>query len=112
MQLHENIKARRIELGMTQEELAKKMGYSSRSAINRIESGQRDISQAKIEAFAAALKTDGATLMGYTNHSEPIIDKYSYELHNSPKLKRLYEIIRTLDDSKLDALITLLEVRE
>ncbi len=32
-QLYKNIKARRIELGLTQQELAEKMGYTNRSSI-------------------------------------------------------------------------------
>lgn len=35
-ELYKNIRARRHELGMSQEELAKKMGYTSRSTIAKI----------------------------------------------------------------------------
>ena len=38
-----NIKARRTALKMTQEELAAKMGYKSKSTINKIELGINDI---------------------------------------------------------------------
>ena len=40
-----NIKKRRIALGLTQEDLAKKLGYKSKSTINKIEKGINDISQ-------------------------------------------------------------------
>ena len=36
-ELHINIKKRRAEIGMSQEELARKMGYTSRSSIAKIE---------------------------------------------------------------------------
>ena len=49
------IRQRRIELGMTQEELAHKLGYKSKSTINKIEIGVNGISQSKITDFAAAL---------------------------------------------------------
>jgi len=49
------IKQRRLELGMTQEELAHKLGYKSKSSINKIELGITDISQSKIIDFANAL---------------------------------------------------------
>ena len=62
--LYENIRARRIALHMTQQELAKKLGYKSTSAIAKIESGENDIPQSKIAAFAAALDTTPANLMG------------------------------------------------
>ena len=38
-QLYKNIKARRVELGLTQQELAEKMGYTNRSSIAKIENG-------------------------------------------------------------------------
>ena len=37
------IKARREELGMTQAELAKRLGYKSKTTIAKIESGVNDI---------------------------------------------------------------------
>ena len=57
MELYKRIKARREELGMSQEELATKLGYKSRSTINKIEMGKNDITQSKIIAFANALQT-------------------------------------------------------
>ena len=55
MELYKRIKARREELGMSQEELATKLGYKSRSTINKIEMGKNDITQSKIIAFALSL---------------------------------------------------------
>ena len=57
------IKKRRKELGLTQEELATRLGYKSKSTINKIESGINDITQAKIIQFAKALETTPAHLM-------------------------------------------------
>ena len=68
MKLYENIRLRREELGMSQQELADKLGYTSRSTITKIESGENDLTQSKIEAFAKALKISPIELMGY--HSE------------------------------------------
>lgn len=51
----EMIKARRIALGWTQEDLAKKTGYTSKSSINKIELGINDIPQRKIVQFANVL---------------------------------------------------------
>lgn len=56
---------KRKELGMTQEELAKKMGYKSKSTINKIENGTNDIPQSKIVKFAEVLNTTIAYLMGW-----------------------------------------------
>lgn len=62
--IYENIRKRREELGLSQEELASRMGYRSRSSINKIESGANDIPQSKITAFARALHTTPAYLLG------------------------------------------------
>lgn len=40
MEIYKRIRARREELGISQEELAKRMGYRSRSSINKIENGE------------------------------------------------------------------------
>nr|DAU37956.1 MAG TPA: LexA repressor [Caudoviricetes sp.] len=55
---------RREELGLSQEALAKRMGYKSKSSINKIEMGINDIPQSKVLAFARALNTTTAYLMG------------------------------------------------
>ena len=60
-----NISRFRKELGMTQEDLAKLMGYKSKSTINKIELGINDIPQSKIVQFAQALGTTPAELMGW-----------------------------------------------
>ena len=54
MTVYDRIKNRRLELGMSQADLANKLGYKSRSAINKIENGLRDISQSKLSQFAEA----------------------------------------------------------
>lgn len=46
--LCEKIKEIRLENGMSQDEMAKALGYANRSAINKIESGQRGISCDKL----------------------------------------------------------------
>ena len=50
---------------MSQDELARMLGYKSRSSINKIEKGENDIPQSKIVAFAGALKTTPEYLMGW-----------------------------------------------
>lgn len=96
--LYENIRARRLALGMSQGDLAQEMGYTSRSTIAKIESGENDITQSKIEAFAKALKTTPATLMGWDVGESPQKEKspteaedditfndFTYAMHNEGK---------------------------
>lgn len=65
-----NIKARRIELQMTQRELAAKMGYTDHTTITRIEAGKTDPPQSRIAQFAKALNTTPARLMGWEEKPE------------------------------------------
>jgi len=63
--LNERIRERREALGLSQADLAERLGYSDRSTIAKIESGINDITQSKIEAFAQVLHTTPAYLMGW-----------------------------------------------
>lgn len=63
----DNILFMRKKLGWTQEELAKRMGYKSKSTINKIELGINDIPQSKIVKFANVLGTSPAFLMGWND---------------------------------------------
>ena len=65
MDIGERIKARREELGMSQEELAHAIGYKSRSSINKIELDGQGLPQKKVVAIARALKTTPSYLMGW-----------------------------------------------
>lgn len=67
METHENIKLLRERLGLSQEELAHKVGYTDRSSIAKIEAGRVDLSQSKISAFALALGVTPAQLMGISS---------------------------------------------
>lgn len=71
MDIYQRIRNRREELGMSQDDLDQKMGYKSRSSINKIEMGLNDISQSKVVAFAEALDTTPAYLMGWEVTSKP-----------------------------------------
>ena len=58
------IRQRREQLGLSQEELAARMGYRSKSSITKLEKGINDLPRAKLEELAAALDTTPAWLMG------------------------------------------------
>ena len=69
--IYDRIKARRLELGLTVEELAQQLGYKDKSSISKIENGKADIPQAKVELFARALRTTTAYLMGVDGPALP-----------------------------------------
>lgn len=63
--LYENIRNLRIKQNISQDELAKLTGYTSRTSISKIENGEVDLTQTKIIAFAKALNTTPSQLMGW-----------------------------------------------
>ena len=63
------IKERRIEIGLSQEDLAITLGYKSRSSINKIEKDGRGLPQSKIIEISRALNTTPAYIMGWTDDS-------------------------------------------
>lgn len=65
MKIGERIKYRREELKMSQEELALRLGYKTRSSINKIEKDASGLPQSKIVAIANALQTTPAYIMGW-----------------------------------------------
>ena len=71
--LASRISNRRKELSMTQEELAKKLGYKTKSTICRIETGDNDIPLNKVDAFAEALQTSRAYIMGWEDEETNIV---------------------------------------
>ena len=95
----ERIKTRRLQLGYSQEYLAKLLGYKSQVAISRIESGQRDFPRAKVEAFAKALDTTTDYIMGFEN--SPILQMMIKQNQDTPQ-NRLCEKVRTLEDEECE----------
>lgn len=77
-ELYDNIRKRRQQLNMTQEQLADKMGYSEKSMISKIEKGKVNLSERKIEQFAKVLQISPVELMGYV--FEPEVQKQLDEI--------------------------------
>ena len=71
LELYKNIKRIREEKGMSQEELARLVGFKSRSSINKIEMGVNDITQSKLVAIANALGVSPGELMGSDDPASP-----------------------------------------
>lgn len=72
---YDRIKERREALGLSQAELAARLGYADRSSIAKIESGVNDVSQSKLRAFADALETTPAYLMGWSDAKREVTDE-------------------------------------
>lgn len=85
------IKAMREAMDMSQEMLAEKVGYKSRSSINKIEMGKNDIVQSTIKKIADALDTTPAYIMGWNDaNSMPV--KNLFPVPDTYRVPRLGQI--------------------
>ena len=102
MTIGDRIKQRRMELGMSQEELAHKLGYKSRSSINKIELGGQNLTQKKIKKIAEALDTTPDYIMGW---DEEIKYNISYKYEYYDLLKEIYDFIDRADEKSIENLM-------
>ena len=79
MTIGERIKEKRLELKLSQDELAKMAGYSDKSAICKFERGGNEITMKQVKRVAKALGVSSAYLMGWENNDITISDMTSDE---------------------------------
>lgn len=91
----ERIRQRRLELGLTQGELAARMGYKSKAAICKVENGEDNITTDRITKFANALNCESAYLMGWETDPAIIPD-------DTVKASRIREIYKLVPEEYLD----------
>lgn len=96
-----NILEARKRAGLTQEELAARVGYKTKSAINKIELGVRDLPQKKIAQFADALGVTPGQLMGWEDAPE-VQDDLGYlaaQVLRDPGMLQMVQDYMTLSDA-------------
>ena len=109
MEIGEKIQMYRESMQMTQDDLDKKVGYTSRSAIAKIEAGYSDLPTSKVVAFAKVFGIAPNDLLPKTAIVIP--KKPKPEL--SDKEQKILDKIRKLDDTcfgMLDKYVDLLLV--
>ena len=97
----ENIKKLRLERGLSQDELARLCGYTSRSSIAKIETGNADIPQKKIKLFANALNVSPGdiTVTSIPDSDNPFLDSVD------PQEQYLVAAYRSFNDDGRDRLV-------
>ena len=70
MTIYERIKFLREKMNMSQQELAIRVGYKDKSAVSKVERGERDINQHMVVKYAIALNTTPAYLMGWEDEKQ------------------------------------------
>lgn len=107
MTVGNRIKQCRLDLGMTQDELAAKMGYNGKSTVSAAENCGDNITTTKVRKFADALGVSFRYLMGYEDNQPEDTDRAkdirSAYLTNTFKLSddevELIEAYRLLDET-------------
>lgn len=110
MGVGDRIRARREFLGMTQDELAARMGYKSRSTIAKIEKGVNDVTQTTLVKLAEALTTTPSYLMGWVPEAETKKPTENGELSN--KKRAILERVKQMSDEELDRVDQILRLVE
>lgn len=108
MELATKVRVRREELGLSQDELAKRMGYKSRTSINKIENG-RPVSQKIIVALADALGVSAAYLMGWEEDPEEKEKSTAADDGLSEKRKALIDFAMSVPDDKAEMLLQVMK---
>ena len=100
--LGERLKKKRKELGLSQEELAKRLGLKSKSTICKIERGDDNLTTTAIRKYANALNVEPGYLMGWeevevqaVTDEERIKAERLYDLYtkSSPEVQQAVELM-------------------
>lgn len=114
IELYQNIKDLREQKGLSQDELAKMTGYTSRSSIAKIEKGEVDLTRSKIIAFAKALDIAPGILMGWCTTPESVHEKelsqQKHPYHLCPKEEMLISDFRTLNEQGQDYILQTMDM--
>lgn len=111
MTIGERIKARRVEMKLSQRELSQRMGYSNHSTVARIEAGKVDIPQSRIVQFAEVLNTSVAHLMGWeeVKKNNDVIADIIVRMRIDIDFLSVVETLNGLDAEKLTSVRQMLD---
>lgn len=107
------IRERRLALGLSQDELAHRMGYRSRNAVSNVETEKEDLTTARVSKYAAALGCTESYLMGWTDAPEGYGGRVESTLTVSARddtpLFSLLNFINTLNEQEQAEALALLQ---
>ena len=114
MEIVDRIKARRIELGYSYQDLADKTGMS-KSTLQRYEAGAiKNIPLDKVQDLARGLNVAPEWLMGWdspkTNYFlDPEAAEIAQEVHERPELKLLFDASRKVSKEDLEFVVDMID---
>ena len=106
MNIGDRIRNRRLDLGWSQRELAKRMGYSNNSTIVKIEQGKVEVYQSKIVQFSEVLGVSVAYLMGWEEEQKKndIQADIILKMRSDETFMSVVEQLYKLDKDKLESI--------
>lgn len=97
----EKIQARRLEVGMTAEELGNRLGVQ-RSAVSKYERGRVDLKAAQLMEIAKVLNCTPTSLLG--DNDDPDVERLE-ALHQNPRLGLLFDRTRKMTNEDVEFMI-------
>lgn len=95
MTVADKIRSRRIELGLTQLDVAKRLGLTTKAAVSKIENKGDKIKLSTVEKYADVLDCTPAYLMGWDNET-------------TDRVKRFTDLYSQLDEEHQDIIDSIL----
>ena len=110
----ERIRNRRLELGMSYQDLADKTGMS-KSTLQRYETGFiKNLPLARVEALAAALLVSPEYLMGWEKPASPMLDNETLQMMSEafarPEMRALFSVSRNATRDDIEKSIKIIEM--
>jgi len=109
MTIGERIKQRRLELGLTQLELAHKMGLTSKTTICKAETSDFNPTTDRVREFAKALDCTPAYLMGWEESQNKRLGAYAKEFSELNKNKSINNVPLFNSEKELNEAVELYE---
>ena len=105
MEVQDILKRRRIELGLTQDDVAKHVGVSE-TTVSRWESGNiANMRRSRIVKLAEVLQISPGVIMGWADEPE----QRQRVVPDSPKLAILFKRTRVLSEKQLDIVLSIVD---
>lgn len=105
--VYDRIRQLRIANGLTQDELARAVGYKGRSMMSQVELGKVDLPLSKVAAIAQALHTTPQELLFPASPPEKVNEKAAAAITVAVKLDgmdealdKAHELVRTIEKAK------------
>lgn len=103
----DRVRQARLSLNLTQDELAKMVGYKGRASINKIEKGLANPSQRYIVSLADALGVTPSWLLGTEDERRENALEHAFEAR--PEMRALFSIAEDCTAEEIEQAIKIIE---